>query len=521
MFDHKRHALLSACGDVCKWCEDASSVSDDQDVRTHSRPIVGCLLSTEFEQIVTIDAMCTIKVWSYLDGKLNGSHPQPYCPGASDIAAATLDASGRRMLTNNFDNQLVLWGYNSGSVITELKLGSAKALITHMQFAHIGGRDLLVRAGWDKVIDLFMEIEQCRFEQFRVFRGHTGDISALAGFPQGLVSGTVTSEVFCWSLDTNLPTGRCFLPKGTAVECLVVVRQSVVVGDSNGNVHVLSLPRLAVVQSLPAHGITVKHSISALCADVEHNLVYSADTLGYVKMWDVGIGTVLADRGIRRCHNDEITVLILFAHNEFLATCGIDKMVRIWRPPEFQFVGFFSEESRWDLFDPETWAGQPPFETDPKHFTAQARPAVAAVSRASMPPAMALDDDQPADLPSPVALPDDRPQPRMLAYEEFDQLVNDYLARSSRQASAPVGLADKKKAEVREVEAAPTASRPLEFIDSIRKWQAHAAEEPAGRKTAVGTRGRVLRMPIKVGPQTAARTRSRGVPFLMQTTPFY
>jgi hypothetical protein len=460
--------------------------------------------------------MCTLKVWNYTNGKVIGSHQEPYSPDSSDICAATLDSSGRRMITSDFKNTILLWAYNSGTIISELKLGSTNSLITHLMFAQINSKDILIRAGWDKVIDLFIEIEPIHFELYRQFRGHSGDISALVGFPNALVSGSVTSEIFCWSLDTTVPLGKYLLSPGTAIECLASIKQSVIVGDSNGFITVLSVPKLTLIQSIQAHGITINHSISALAVDTENNLCYSADTLGYVKQWDIGFGTVLADKTIIRCHNDEITAVVVFARGNFMATCGIDNNVRIWKLPEFQYVGFFSDESHWDLLKSATWVDQRPFETDQKHFLSLSKQGNVTLTRTI------IDLPSPPESPGVITEQKNEEVGGLLTYDEFNQLMNDYMNRSNRPRNPPTSLIEQKGNGFTEVVEMPLGSRPLELLESIHKWQSNAVTaESSGRKTAMGLRGRILRMPVKGGQPVRPNVRTKKISFLMETTGFY
>jgi hypothetical protein len=103
-------------------------------LKAHSRPIVRCFLPTEFDQIVMIDSICTIKVWDFCDGRIIESHQESSCPEASDVAA-DLDPTGRHMITTNFKNRITLCGSSSRSMTTGLKLGTMNALIMYLQFA--------------------------------------------------------------------------------------------------------------------------------------------------------------------------------------------------------------------------------------------------------------------------------------------------------------------------------------------------------------------------------------------------
>lgn len=372
LFDEKRHTLITAASFPVKWAEDVSAFNEAQEPVTHGHSIVGCLYTKEFNEIVTVDSFCTIKVWDIETGRNSSSHIEPWSENFSEICTVSLDSSGRRLFTSSFKNKLLTWNYNSGSFLEELVLLPEMPLVTIIKFCVICQRSFLVRAGWDKTLCIYLESDYNQFDLFRKYTGHTSDISTVSSFSQGFVSGSVNGEVFAWSLDTSYPIASIKIKPVSTIETIECYDNFVFVGDSNGTIHVLALPKLYETLTLVnAHNICLNHSITAICGIKDENVLFTADTLGYLKRWNVECdqNTIqLTESQIQRCHNAEITNITLCCHNMFIATCSADQCVRIWRKDTFEYVGFFSEISKWNLNDPSTWIIKSPFEVDEEHF---------------------------------------------------------------------------------------------------------------------------------------------------------
>lgn len=369
-FDPHRNQLISAASFPVKWAEDMSSKNDQFEKTTHSRTIVGVFSAPEFDQVVTVDTVCAIKAWNISTGTCEMSHIEPLDDKYSEISAATLDCKGRTLITTTFSNKVAQWNYNSGTRIADHNLVGAKSLVSVMKCFSAQGKDYLIRAGWDKTIWLYIELGQV-WELLRSYTGHTHDISEAIGFNGGVVSGTVNGEILCWSFDTNVPVAACALKPATGVEVMRTIDNTLLIGDSTGNLHIMTLPRLEFVKTLHAHEITARHSLTTITIDHENEFLFTGDTLGYVKKWKIKkIGDTIGLEGvdIHRCHRDEITAIVLVKENKVLVTCGTDKCVRLYDASDFTYIGFFSDETKWNYEDKTTWVNEAPFLTDERHF---------------------------------------------------------------------------------------------------------------------------------------------------------
>lgn len=370
-YDARRHALITASSIPTRWSENISLLESFLEKKTHKHAIIGCHYSKVFKSIVTVDCICNFMVWSLKDGVRTSNKQTDWQPGSSDISASVLDVSGRRLVTASFDNQVFLWNFNSGSVINELEATEGTALISTISYFKIGAREYLARGGWDKMITLFAEVEKGSYILYRQFKGHTNDISSIVGFSGGLISGSTNGEILLWILDTNMPQASYSLDEMSAVECMIVVDNYLLVGDSIGFLHVFSLPKLQCLVSQKAHQIIVNYSLTSMDANEEY--LYTADTFGYVKKWKMSYDQMLQfeleEIDIFRCHNDDIMSINLVMGGKFIVTCGIDMCVRIFEAENFEYVGLFNEESKpWNLEKKETWISKPPAVVELKHF---------------------------------------------------------------------------------------------------------------------------------------------------------
>ena len=503
MFDMKRHALIAAACSPTRWAEDVSALSDSLEPVTHRHLIVGCQMSDEFNQLVTVDTIGAIRVWNINDGTLASSHIEPITSDSSDIATVTLDDTGRRLITSDFKNRTLLWNYNSGTVIAQLELRPASPLITIISTLQVGGKSFLVRAGWDKKICMYMELDRGTFDLYRQFSGHKKDISAVTSYESGLVSGSATGEVFSWTLETSMPAASIHLKDRTGVECMACYKSFCFIGDSNGFLHVVGVPKLPLISSMAGHGLVVSHSLSAITVDRDSKLLYTADTYGYVKKWaieeDENHQVSLKGLMIERCHNEEISHLTLIYDGRFLATTGVDMCVRLWETDDFTYIGLFTEESKWSLGNPYTYAKTKKFEKDPKHFTktvtltrnekdAPAKSSIRDVSKLSRTNTRSIKGLRSiGDMAATVAEED------TFDIEKVRQVIDDYTLaveneyKNRKQYEALLKQHETRRKPIKRVGELPTGNRPQDLLHNITDIidRGNGVEKPAPVKATL------------------------------------
>ncbi|OHT10832.1 EF hand family protein [Tritrichomonas foetus] len=366
MFDYVRHSLITCSSYPSKWAEDVTSNVDLYEIHTHSYPIVGMFYSKEFDQLLTVDSICTFKLWNFREGKLASQRKVLWDENMSNLSSACIDCSNRRLITSTFNCRTSLWNFNSGTEIPILNLLPPTNFVNVMKWVIIAPREYLVRSCWDKTIMLFSEVEKGNFELYRTYNGHKNDITDIVAFNNGLVSGDVAGQIFEWILDTNTPQGMYKI--NSSVECLLASGNYLFIGDGEGKLHVLTLPKLLPILSVSAHDLSKPYILSSIVIDEENHFLYTADTFGYVRKWKLTLDIFsITPLVIKRCSIVEITSLLLLEDGQFLATCGTDKIIRMWGTENFEYYGFFHDDSKWTLGD-ETTVLPEPYELEKTHF---------------------------------------------------------------------------------------------------------------------------------------------------------
>jgi WD40 repeat protein len=208
-------------------------------------------------------------------GSLSSLFNDTFMEDECDISTMTLDNSGRRLITCNFENEVRLWNYNNGTFLGNLNLKPLGSLITNLRFVSISTRSFLASAGWEKMICLYQEMEKGQFWMHRQYVGHTADISALAGYANGIVSGSVNREIFLWALESANHQSRSVLPGGIAIDCMACLDSHRFIGDADGFLHIFLIPKLAPLQRILGHGLVVRHSLPAIGLDEFNSVLYT------------------------------------------------------------------------------------------------------------------------------------------------------------------------------------------------------------------------------------------------------
>lgn len=378
-FDYNRLCLVACSAYPSKWAEDFTTQLIYFEPVTHNYPIVGCFYSSEYDQLITCDSVCTIKVWNYMNGTIETAHKQKRTFDSPNILAACLDNSSRRLVTTTYNGQISIWNFNSGQEIVKFTPND-HSLISIFKCVIISNREYLVCCRWDRKILLFIETDPCEYELYRSFNGHKSDITSIAQSIVGLVSGDASGAVISWAINTSSPQAIGYIASGAMVECIECANYQVFVGDSNGAISIFALPKMNLITTFDAHGITRPYSLSSIVADENNDALYSADNYGYVKKYQL---SNLENGQIYRCHQDDIISLTLVNGGKHIATCGVDKTVRIWDTDTFGYYGFLNEEgNHWSLIDGDIegdivkYHGKlaRPFEIDDQHFVQVFRP---------------------------------------------------------------------------------------------------------------------------------------------------
>lgn len=445
-YDEYRHAIISSSSYPIRWSENAEMLENFLEKTTHKHSIIGMHYTKKFEQIITIDSICNFCTWNVLNGKLASIRQTEWDPSAPNLCASAIDVNGRRLLTVDFNNVYQLWNFNSGQSIYKFKLdehgdinlnnmpfpsskietfdpkASIKAqmnpvfgtnssfnnqnrkrdtLTSCLAYFKLTGRPFLAKGGIDHSVYLYLEVQPESYALFRKFIGHTGEVSAIESHKEGIITGSLNGEIIMWSLETNFSQAQVVLQDHASVESMHCIGNNrLLVGDSEGYIHIFTVPKLNLLDRVKAHGLIVQHSITALDS-YNQEILLSGDTFGYVKKWTINTKIEqcsetatppnnrkpsfhvcktashfhyfsLMPIDIHRCHTVDILDIKIVNDGKFFATSGADMKTRLFSMESFEFVGLFHFDSNWNLNDKLTWEMKcPNTEIEQKHFSQQ------------------------------------------------------------------------------------------------------------------------------------------------------
>ena len=365
-FDYNRHALITCSSYPTKWAEDINANLELFEIRTHGYPIMGVYYSKEFDQLLSVDAICTFKLWDVMTGTLS-SQRKSWEEGMSKLSSVCMDCSYRRIIASSFDCRTSLWNFNSGTEIPNVSIQAPTNFVNVMRCVTISARDYLVRACWDRHVMVFTESRKGNFELYRKFQGHKNDITDIASYFGGLISCDVDGVIITWVLDTNAPQESFKI--NSSAECLCVTGHYLFVGDGIGRLHLFILPKLIPVLDIDAHEISKPYILSHIAYDEANHFLYTSDTLGYVRKWSVEFEpkVKLTPLLIKRCSLEEVTSILIMCNGQIIITVGIDRKICFWKAENFDYYGFLHENSHWTLGDPESIQPEP-YELEKSHF---------------------------------------------------------------------------------------------------------------------------------------------------------
>ncbi|OHT13232.1 EF hand family protein [Tritrichomonas foetus] len=507
-FDYERHALITCSSYPSKWAEDFTTNVSQYEMLTHNYSIVGCFYASAFDQVLTVDAIQTFKLWDQEKGCLETEHKIPWDRGYSQVSSSCLDNSTRRLVTATFKGDITLYNFNSGQEITRFSTGN-QSLISLVYCATINHRDCLIVCRWDKTILAYNETTTCNYELFRSFSGHKSDITAVTNSIFGLVSGGANGEIFAWSADTTIPLSISNLTTPeTSVESIICEGQYVIVGDSKGYISIFTLPKLTLISVEQSHGIARPYSLTSMALDKENHYLYTADTFGYIKKWIVKFEETLKLEpvNIYRCHNDEILFLLLIKNGKVILTTSSDRTVRVWRTDDFGYYGFLHNENHWNSLDDDSQIQPSPCEIYQPHFTSpettRIMPARSAFRKKSNNPNISTTNVSNSNA---VVLKDEeKPEDQSFDFNKFNETMDDFMSDKNgskfihSQALEILHRPDNNNvsyASIRPSMQLQTTMRPMDIINQFDSLYSTISNQPVSQSTTRFTGMRITKIP--------------------------
>ena len=369
-YDANRKILYTISSVPSAWKDDQEISMLQPTNSTIMNFVVDVLYSPLFNQIICIDVIGNFSVWDMQTGSLMVLHTNRDAK-TKDICTSCLDNSNRRLFIGSLSGEVSIWNYNNGLKISNADLQTDGQRISLLKTGNVIGQDFLFRGNSNYSISTFTEFTRGQFDMTRKFSVHDSDIVDLIPLNDGFITASDNGSLYFWQLDQHNPIVHETIPDQRC-EAITAIAPYIIAADSKGSLYVYSLPRFALQEIIPnGHFIYVPYTITQLCSDKEKELVYSADSLGYVKKWELRKVPMpeLVMVSFIRCANKGISVMKLICGGKYLLTCSTDSLVMMWETEDMSYIGCFKEGSRWNLADKSTWIMKSPYEIDQNHTT--------------------------------------------------------------------------------------------------------------------------------------------------------
>eukprot|EP00948_MAST-09A_sp_MAST-9A-sp1_P003840 g3840.t1 len=223
----------------------------------------------------------------------------------------------------------------------------------------------IVGAGWDRKIHIWPDGKRKGEVQGYVIsaptdgqKTHSDDILCLAFCPPNLVAtGGYDGQVFLWNVNSGDLIGHMHV--GQSVECLLYLKELTLLlcGKGDGELTFLNIKEWCIHAHVSC-GHPQGEGIVALSTDEGNEYIFSGDTSGYVKIWDVldpkFDDPFLEECSLFRAHSDRVASLDYVENNRlletFLLTMSIQGEIALWTL-NGACVGIFGQPNRWNLDD--------------------------------------------------------------------------------------------------------------------------------------------------------------------------
>ncbi|XP_029111355.1 WD repeat-containing protein 49 [Scleropages formosus] len=360
-------------------------------VVSHREPVLCCRYSEVFRQVVSGSEGSVVKVWDIDTGmqvfEFGGAH------GLSAVACMTIDPKGRRLVTGGRDGCLKVWNFNNGHCLKIFKKEGEDDEVCDCTYLTVNRKSYVVSVGWGRRVNVYIDSPDDDLHHIQnpqppwpddLRHGHQDDILCVAECPPSLLaSGSHDGEVIVWNLVsghlqcrflTPLPpdqgTGPFYVDrsvlsiiflrsrtmnvKHTTAACLV----------SSGHRGYLNFWNIQTGGKFLAsfEASKMKRKVTKLVAAREDTLLYVADEVGYIYVFDIkayALGPEPEDKGPKmvnywRAHISTITSLQAVDSDRVLLTASTDCTVRLWSI-HGEFIGTFGQSESWSVHTPASW----------------------------------------------------------------------------------------------------------------------------------------------------------------------
>jgi len=117
-------------------------------------PVTKVLFNPKFFNVISVDEGSNVIIFDLITGKMEFRFYEAH--GTQRITSATLDISGRRLLTSSVDGVIKMWNFSNGAMLSEYVDKDCKKEITDI--ICIGYDDFtseIASVGWDRMIFIY------------------------------------------------------------------------------------------------------------------------------------------------------------------------------------------------------------------------------------------------------------------------------------------------------------------------------------------------------------------------------
>ncbi|XP_076467714.1 cilia- and flagella-associated protein 337-like [Babylonia areolata] len=367
-------------------------------VISHKEPVTCCRYNPSFKQVVTCCSGSVVKLWDFETGAPIFEYGEAHDESA--ITCMTFDNTGRRLITGGRDGILKIWNYNNGHCLRVLKKEEKNEFLEQegkqrevcdLTYVEMNKNRYVISVGWDRRINIYYDSlsdSNIHHVQHPVpywaddeRDGHKEDVLAVAHcLPNLLATASYDGEVIVW----NMVSGHIFChlrpppPKGytdqsldgdLGISKLLFLKTraykkdagSLVASGPRAHIHIWNVFQGGRLMAQFPGSKAAGGMVSAMATNKANTLLYTADSLGFIYVWDVAKyclerpetdspEVVLSWRG----HVESVSCIDLVEQNKVLLTSAADCTVRMWTT-DGHYIGTFGQPELWDVYNPVTF----------------------------------------------------------------------------------------------------------------------------------------------------------------------